>query len=966
LCLCYNLFMSRRFSGFALPSVLIASIIMLDVLLVSVMSTAAVRISLTSQMNGQLAQTAGEAGSAYAQACLDANNGVAQWSNEKPLKPDTDCYGDPLDTGICPADPTNACHFVSVNDGGNTTFSIGLEEEPAINGMKKVVSSESHTCGISSNDLAYCWGSNISGVLGDGTTTDSRIPVAVDTSGALAGKTILDISTYNNHTCVIASDNNAYCWGANTYGQLGNNSRISSSIPVAVKNDGALSGLTVKSISAGYSHTCVIASDNKPYCWGYNRYGQLGRSAKILPSYDPYTSVTDSTKSSNFPVAVFASQAPFNTLNALSITAGYYHTCAIASDNYAYCWGYNNYGQLGVNSTSTAYTPVAVDRTTAPAVLSGKTVTQISAGFYHTCAITFDNVAACWGLGGNGQLGDNGTSNSSIPVAVIRTSPTAMSTTYTVRQISAGKYHSCVVADSTVFCWGNNNTYGRLGNNSTSQYAYPVRVYNGAGDAVLDGQQVNSISASSDHNCVSANTQSYCWGNNDVYGKLGNNSNGVSLIPVAVNITGVTVKNIVASGTTNLTRESDGSVWRNYSQTTRMNLTELSELNELTLQTVSTGNFHTCALSSGNLAYCWGSNANGQLGNGTLNNQLSPKSIDMTGVLNGLTVSKISSGRYHTCAIANGAAYCWGYNNYGQLGDNSTTQRTSPVAVNVAGVLSGKTITQIGAGDYHSCALTSDNIMACWGNNANGQLGDSSTNTSYVPVAVNTSGVLSGKTISSISVGSFHTCVVADAQPYCWGYNANGQIGNGTTTNPTTSPAAVTTSGVLSGRTVTAVAAGYYHTCAIADNLAFCWGSDTNGKLGDSAATSSSTTPVAVDVSGVLSGRSVSHITAAIQTTCVVADNLAFCWGRNNLGQFGDDTTTSSGVPVATSTSGYLANKTLLAVDIRNEHGCATSSETKIYCWGWNDGRLGTNSTDTSFVPFPVYTKGISYIPVGY
>jgi alpha-tubulin suppressor-like RCC1 family protein len=173
-----------------------------------------------------------------------------------------------------------------------------------------------------------------------------------------------------------------------------------------------------------------------------------------------------------------------------------------------------------------------------------------------------------------------------------------------------------------------------------------------------------------------------------------------------------------------------------------------------------------------------------------------------------------------------GRAAAWGSNIFGQLGDNSYTDSKVLVAVNTAGVLAGKTITAITAGDTHTCVVAEGRAY-CWGNNSNGQLGDNTTTTSKVPVAVN--GVLAGKTVTAITAGTRHSCAVADGKAYCWGYNSNGQLGNNTTAD-SSAPIAVNTTGVLAGRTVSAITAGGVHTCAVADGDAYCWGNNDFGQ----------------------------------------------------------------------------------------------------------------------------------------
>ena len=208
-----------------------------------------------------------------------------------------------------------------------------------------------------------------------------------------------------------------------------------------------------------------------------------------------------------------------------------------------------------------------------------------------------------------------------------------------------------------------------------------------------------------------------------------------------------------------------------------------------------------------------------------------------------------------TAAPATGRAIAWGENSAGQLGTNSTTN--SPVPVDTGGALAGRTVTAISAGDSHTCAVA-DGLAYCWGFNASGQLGNTSTTNSIVPAAVDTSGVLRGKTITAVTTGGGHTCAVADGRAYCWGFNATGRLGNNSTTDSPV-PVAVDTSGVLAGKTITAVTAGGAHTCALADGMAYCWGYNISGQLGTNSTTNSSV-PVAVDTSGVLAGKTVTAV----------------------------------------------------------------------------------------------------------
>ncbi len=352
-------------------------------------------------------------------------------------------------------------------------------------------------------------------------------------------------------------------------------------------------------------------------------------------------------------------------------------------------------------------------------------------------------------------------------------------------------------------------------------------------------------------------------------------------------------------------------------------------------------------------ATSWGSNAYGQLGDNTTTDSKVP--VNTAGPLAGKTITAIDAGFRHTCAVADGKAFCWGYNAFGQLGINTTTDSNVPVAVNTAGVLAGRTVTAIDAGYGHTCAVA-DGKAFCWGSNNLGQLGDNTTTDSKVPVAVNTAGVLAGRTVTAINAGSVHTCGVADGRAFCWGNNFYGQLGNNTITDSRV-PVAVSTAGVLAGKTVTAISAADYHSCAVADGRAFCWGNNGSGQLGNNTTTNSNV-PVAVDTAGPLAGRTVTAVTAGFNYSCAVAEGRASCWGSNSWGQLGDNTTTDSKVPVAASTAGVLAGRTVTAISAAYYHSCAVA-DGQAFCWGNSAyGQLGNNTTTNSNVPVAVDTAG--------
>lgn len=372
---------------------------------------------------------------------------------------------------------------------------------------------------------------------------------------------------------------------------------------------------------------------------------------------------------------------------------------------------------------------------------------------------------------------------------------------------------------------------------------------------------------------------------------------------------------------------------------------------------LSAGGFDTCAIGSNNLAYCFGWNNYGQLGNNTTSDSGTAVPVNTAGALSGKTIKSITTGMNHSCAIASdNLAYCWGYNGEGQLGDNSIVNSSVPVAVYASGLLNGKTIKSISAGLYTTCVIASDDNVYCWGYGGNGRLGTGSPSStpSTVPVAVDKGGVLNGKTVKSLSVSRNAACVIAsDDKAYCWGANYLGQVGDNTT-NDALSPVAVDTAGVLSGKTIKYISAGEATSCAIAsDNQAYCWGYNTDGELGNSSNTNS-LVPVAVNTAGVLSGKTLKAISTGGNHVCAIAsDNNPYCWGSNGHYQLGNNTNVDSNVPISPTITGALNGKTLKSIVAGQYQTCAVASEdNNVYCWGDHfDGMQGTALGPDSNVP---------------
>jgi len=364
-----------------------------------------------------------------------------------------------------------------------------------------------------------------------------------------------------------------------------------------------------------------------------------------------------------------------------------------------------------------------------------------------------------------------------------------------------------------------------------------------------------------------------------------------------------------------------------------------SGVDTLEFEAISAGNSHTCAIADGKV-YCWGGNYYGQNGNGSSFDQNNtPVSVDDT-TMSGVVTSISAGNNSHTCAIADGKAYCWGNNGYGRLGNGSTVNRHTPVAVDTS-LMSG-TVTSISAGDDHTCAIA-DGQAYCWGRGSASQLGNDSTDQQHTPVAVDTS-LMSG-TVTSISASKDrHTCAVASGQAYCWGSNSTGQLGDGST-NLRSTPVLVDTS-TMSG-TVSYIATGIAHTCAVASGQAYCWGVASSGQLGNGQTVGYRNTPVAADTSNMSS--TLSSISTGNNHTCAVASGQAYCWGRGSSGELGDGSATGNSNPLSVDTS--LMSGTVKVASAGNSYTCAIA-DSKSYCWGDGEqGRLGNNLTTQQSAP---------------
>ena len=752
-------------------------------------------------------------------------------------------------------------------------LAVAHAQTPTVLGpvVTQVAAASDHTCALTASGGVQCWGSNNLGQLGNGSATSSQIPVPV--SGLSSG--VVAIATAASSTCALTTSGGVECWGSNAQGQLGNGSTTDSSTPVPVTGLGS----GVAAITVGAGHACAVTTLGAVNCWGLNASGQLGNN---------------SLTNSSVPVVVNGF-----TGGAIAVAAGANHTCALTTSGAVRCWGSNAAGQVGNGSTTNTQIPVLVSglssgiasiaagnsrscaltlaggvqcwggdsaaggplpQSSTPAAVSGLAsgITSIALGGSHICAVTASGGVQCVGRNNLGQLGNNSTTDSLAPVTPIGLGSNAAS-------VVAGTDDSCALTTfGEVECWGGNSA-GQLGNNSTTQSSVPVWVATLASRVKVDSPAVAGLTATvaPSYQFTCALTEAggvWCWGTNSSafaggptnHGQLGDNSTADSTVPVPVSglVSGVV--------------------------------------------SVKTGANFACALTAAGVVECWGSDDSGQLAN-SAGDSLVPV------VVNGLggAAATISAGGQHACAVltSTGALLCWGHNDYGQIG-NGTFGGNFPVPQQVQGLTSG--IVAVAAEATMTCALNTAGGVQCWGNNSDGSLGNGNPGVLASVSPVQVVGLTSG--VAAIAGGSDGdtTCALSPTGGVvCWGYNGSGQVGHSAFTPGPLSRAfsPVPVDGLSSG--VAAVAVGPQDGCALLTTGAMqCWGRNDTGELGNNSNTDSSSP---TGVNGLSSGvASLGGTAQGIDHVCALTSaGRLLCWGDDSFGELGNNSATSSAVPVS-------------------------------------------------------------------
>ena len=698
-------------------------------------------------------------------------------------------------------------------------------------------------------------------------------------------------------------------------------------------------------LTAGDSHSCRLRLGGVPYCWGWAELGLTGD--RTTPR---------ATMGAPVPLPTEAQFSALATGGSFNDSASG-HTCAIDAAGVLRCWGDNRLGQLAQDpaNLSSSLSPVTV--------MPGTAFRAVSTGAWHSCAITSAGGLLCWGNDSMWQAGQ-GTQSPGSPSVFFTprppTTPIGVTLPSMFTSVSAGAEHSCAIADTgDLWCWGS-NVGGQLGVARSANLASQRARHVGEGQLGFV-QRFTQVSAGVRHTCgVDTLGEAFCWGDSALGGVDSGNS------PVFF------VKRV---------RTSAGA--------------------DTKFKMVAAGESHSCAIDAADRPHCWGTNFSGELGIGLVDGL--PKTF-ATPVANLSTAKAIAVGTYHSCALSSfNVAVCWGDRSLDQLGDNngfavSTGSGRVPSPQLVAGLVS---FSAIASGPSHACGLGIDGSVHCWGEVRSGQLGvggsaeesPSGTKVRSAPVPA-----LRGAALAQISAAGYHACAreglgqlitrpgaiapelvqwANPDNPRCWGSSSVGQLGAKVAPSPTCpGPFGCWETGApapaLSSLRLSSLSAGDFHSCGVGGasgsggGPALCWGADGAGQLGVATGALGTCLPGSggptepcsdgpvepLTATGPL--RAVVQLASGNRHSCAVdISGDVWCWGSNarlQLGRTGNGGPTPSRVP--------LGGRKALGVAVGHDHSCAlvapggAASQNDVWCWGGNThGQLGDGGASDQAQP---------------
>lgn len=645
-----------------------------------------------------------------------------------------------------------------------------------------------------------------------------------------------------------------------------------------------VAGSTVTLVAAG---TCTIAA-NQAGNANYNAATQVSQSFTIAKANQTISFASLAAKtlgapafavsasaSSALAVSFSSSTASICTVSGTTVSLVSAGTCTIAANQ-------------GGNANYNAATTVSQSFAVAPAALIAQTITNFLPDFSPDTSVQYSN-------GGTFTLSANGGASS---IAIVFASTTAAVCTVATNIVSIISAGTCTLTA---------NQAGNVTYSAAPQVSLAVTVTKA--DQTIAFSTLPSKLLTSMPFIISATATSAL-------------AVSFSTTTTAVCTVASNTVTIVSLGVCTIAANQVGNGNYNAAPQTTQSFNVVNGISAVYSAPLALGQSHTCAIDNTNGLKCWGWNELGQLGDNSIIDRSTP--VDVVGLTSG--IAAVSAGVAHSCAVTtSGGAKCWGNNYYGQLGDATNNQQNSPV--DVIGLQSG--VMAITAGSGHTCVITTVGGVKCWGDNSNGQLGDGTGLNQATPVDV----VGLGSGVVDIRAGGTHTCAVtADGQLKCWGANYQGQLADGTTTSQ---PTPITVANFVPG--LVGVESGYYHSCALTSAGGVkCWGENIYGQVG---AGDNVNKLIPTDVVGLSSG--ISAIANGYYTSCgITTTGQLKCWGS----------LVGSNVPVNNDT--FING--VIEVGLGNGHTCVMITGGGVRCWGSNNyGQVGNGTTDYQFSPIP-------------